>query len=497
MFERIIILKSDQTHLSQLMNKCWNDGKYVDINESRNCKYFQTDLYGEVINVQEIYTRYELEHICRQLLLKYNNSYRLCVDDGSKDNYIGNIQQVPFTKNVIKSGDVKNISKLQLKVTNCLLMGETFDVVTRRCKVFNTNDILNGSLMTSIRRTVTSHKPLHQFIWKIICNRIDLDYQPVLNSCIYKRGKRISTDKIIEIFDSFEERYKRFQYCLFRGLIYNSEFDKQRCVVFNRTFNFKKFSNQHKLLLVLVKEMICAKIAMAYQHIIDACISVRPENRRLVRMLPPACVNCKLKFLIQNRYQHGPDNKHAHSANEEFCFHRGLNYIAAKEQCETFSKNNYKDNKVWLYRYLPYLQKLLRAHCYDNEMAYSSKFRICVNKLYAKNIETKNERMKRFRTRKYETMKLKQCVVRGLDYDYIKEDCVRYPHKKILVTLMDLEIVDVTLLDVSLKDVALVDVTHVGVALVDMRLLNVILVSVAIVDLKCVNVTPKMWHLWM
>ncbi|KAI0980555.1 hypothetical protein GJ496_011026 [Pomphorhynchus laevis] len=415
---------------------CWFTGTYFDLN-SHSCNPFPMHLSpGDLVRFRD-YTRSEIEMICWQLWLEYDDEYQMCVNRHKHPYWVTRSLTLyssfdnKESHGIICPANLEFSLKHSLKLIDCLLIhGLAYDSKNNRCCIMN-RYIGNSNLIQQFR-TVLQSDMVTRRIWKNVCKQLGMIYVSELRHCV-KSNPTNSNAIVYDIFTSmdFAKLYHpelsdyiyQIRCAVAGGLAVYIRSNQTRHCYYHDLMNLTvDYYQLHKSLIKQLKEIHCNHIGRVYQIHIDICITVdqADESARITSFPALYCPDC--------RFNDDSGNEQRNKSRNE-----GFNYFAEKNKCIYFSDNyEIRRKNALLLKYLPYIHGMIKSHCERHKLRYSRALRICVSKYNFDNMvdEEVIETNRSIDANKVEwPFTFNWCVEQGYDHDPIKNDCIKYPDK--------------------------------------------------------------------
>ncbi|KAI0980817.1 hypothetical protein GJ496_006432 [Pomphorhynchus laevis] len=425
--------------------QCWQKGMHFEDKTAKDCQKFPTYASMDEVRKFMLYTRSEIEYICKQLWWDYDEDLRFCVAP-QYDRFTSNI----VAKIAVEDPKLKNATIISAKIADnvhnknllsCLKVGMDYNSLSSTCE-FLEIDLLDRTVLENIER-VLKVKSNKMQIWKPICEQFGLEYDDSLTMCV---SNKVTSGELTKVqitnpyMGSNTDNYEKHLYCAIKGYYYEKML--QSCLDY-KSFNVKGRQNYQKYQSIFThaKQVYCSEYGMIYVPKVDICVrSILIKRKRVKRHVLMCetrdCGHDKVSSAI-----YGPNMYLLTSKNDKECFKYGFHYQRGYDGCEYFKRNiigsssnrtsshNQETSLVMAYRlrYLPLVHQMLRSHCYDNNLEYNRRLRICVALgQYHGVSEYKIESSKRNDYTRFELHQFRSCIKDGMEYDHIKEECRLY-----------------------------------------------------------------------
>lgn len=415
----------------QFFSECWREGKYVD-EQTMKCTNFPNQIHPyDIKNKFARYTLSEIEYICKQMWLAYDNELKMCVDQDLEEMYMSNVG-LKFYADLavlqrVTPGGAPADEIYKYNIIQCLRAGMQYESLTDRCGFIKLNPVEYNR--TNALNDLLSRNQLRLSIWDIICANHKMWYGRQLKMCVEDRPTKWRTYRSAPAMTYSGEKSDQFEqhlHCILLGKSYNSS--TAECFAYPDKANLSQVYGDYTHLFLHAKSVLCAQLGMAYNRDIDICIQTELTPERRKKRYVDLCddVHCANRPLTS---EHGPNLRLLVSERDRACINRGMAYQKAYDLCEAFEEAK-KSKSVYAYqlRYLPHIHNMLRTHCFKHKLGYIRRLRVCASldgPSQGVN-EYKKEKRRLKDSFQYEREQQKICISRGMDYNPVSDECLDY-----------------------------------------------------------------------
>ncbi|KAI0984448.1 hypothetical protein GJ496_004934 [Pomphorhynchus laevis] len=414
--------------------RCWRYGQYYD-KGSKSCVDFPKKPTAREVKDFSRYRYIEMEYICQQMWLSYSKELKLCVMNSNHFNYLNKVNLTHLAYRVwLKRNDQANKTQIEEmdehNAAECLKGGRIYDLNLKDCE-FIYLDPMEKNKIEAINKILT--KDLREEIWNRNCRyNGEQYYNPSLKMCIqisYRVPRVVSAIPNTTFVGNYIDSFERRLYCALLGRDYYEDGEYDGCRLFNVTMPLNSVYEEYTHVFIHAKQIICGRFGMLYQREIDICIEtpeiqVKRKKRYIDLCLDPRCEH------KQSTAEYGPNLYLLVSQNDQTCFEQGLHYAKAYDRCEQFPDHPHRTMATaYRLRYLPLMHQMLRTHCYKNNLDYSKQLQFCISKTKHKNYNSEHSKEERkvSNSTNYRDNQWSMCMNKGLDYNYISDQCIPYP----------------------------------------------------------------------